>query len=332
MQGLNRRSFLGFIEGTKAPAQGWWLHVNRVAMACRFEVTLPMQEQAGVIVATEALNEIEVLEEQLSVFREASEISSINRRAATEAIRVENSLFELLTLCRDLHRATGGTFDITSGPLTRCWGFLKRQGRVPALDEIEGARFLVDSNNLLLDDQRKTVRFLRSGMEINLGSIGKGYALDRVTASMRAQVRTALLNAGASSIYALGAGDRDGWSVGLRHPRDKRKRIATLRLRDCALSTSGSEEQFFEHAGKRYGHIIDPRTGWPAEGVVSVTVVARSAAVSDALATAFYIGGRQTAETFCQSHPDVMAILLEKDGPRPIVIGKNAGCRVGTVA
>lgn len=337
MQALTRRSFLNFIEGHQTQPEAWWLHVNRMAMACRFEVTLPMWDQAGIAVANDALNQIDRLEAQLSVFRESSEVSRINRQAATEAVRVEDSLFYLLTLGKKLHRDTDGTFDITSGPLTRCWGFLKREGRVPSTDEIESALLLVSSNKLLLDDETRTIRFLRAGMEVNLGSIGKGYALDRVAASIRDRVRRALLNAGASSIYAIGAGGCDqgrdqGWSVGLRHPRDKSERLATLRLRDCALSTSGSEEQFFVHDGQRYGHIIDPRSGWPAQEVTSVSVVARSGAISDALATAFYIGGRELAERYCAAHRQIFVIMLESSSEAPVVIGSHDGCQIESVA
>lgn len=333
MQTLTRRSFLNFIEGNQRQPEGWWLHVNRTAMACRFEVTLPMGDQAGVAVATEALNQIDRLEAQLSVFRESSEVSQINRQAATEAVRVEDSLFDLLTLCKKLHQDTDGTFDITSGPLTRCWGFLKRDGRVPSGDELETARLLVGSNHLLLDDETRTIRFLRAGMEINLGSIGKGFALDLVAASIRDRIRTALLNAGASSICAIGAGGagHTGWIVGLRHPRNKNRRITQLRIRDCAMSTSGSEEQFFEYDGNRYGHIVDPRSGKPAAGVTSVTVVAQTTAVSDALATAFYVGGRDLAERYCGAHADVMAIMLESSSKSPIVIGSHRGCQIESV-
>jgi thiamine biosynthesis lipoprotein len=329
MQALTRRSFLSFIDGNRPKPTAWWLHVNRTAMACRFEVTLPLGDQAGVAIATDALDEIDRLESQLSVFRENSEISRINGQAATEAVRVEESLFDLLTLCNKLHRDTEGTFDITSGPLTRCWGFLKREGRVPSIDDIESARLSVGGEKVLLHDETRTIRFLRSGMEVNLGSIGKGYALDRVAASMRDRVANAVLNAGASSILAIGAGHRDqGWSVGLRHPRDKNQRLATLNLRDCAVSTSGSEEQFFDHEGQRYGHIINPRSGWPARDVTSVSVVARSAAVSDALATAFYIGGRELTERYCAAHHGVLAIMLESGSGTPVVIGSHGGCRI----
>ena len=328
MQTETRRSFLNFTESRRRD-EAYWLHVNRRAMACRFEVTLPTWAQQGVPVATNALNEIDGLEDQLSVFREDSEVSRINRIAANEPVTVEQSLFELLSLCRQLHGETAGAFDITSGPLTRCWGFLRRSGRVPANEEIDEARLLVGSEKMLLDRQAKTIRFARQGVEINLGSIGKGYALDRIALSLRERVGSALLNAGASSICAVGAGERsEGWRVGLRNPRRRSQRLGVLRLRDCALSTSGSEEQSFECQGRRYGHIIDPRTGWPAETVTSVSVIARSAAISDALATAFYVGGRKLAEDYCNAHPDVLAIMLERDSARPIVIGENRDCRV----
>jgi thiamine biosynthesis lipoprotein len=324
MQPLSRRSFLNFTEKKPEPT-GFWVHVNRTAMACRFEVTLPIADRAGVAVGTNALNKIDELEAQLSVFRDSSEISFINRDAASGAVVVEDSLFDLLSLCKTLYNETAGAFDVTVGPLTRCWGFLKRTGRIPAAEEIERARSLVGSYKMLLDDETRSIRFSRHGMEINLGSIGKGYALDRIAASVRDRVASALLNAGGSSIYAIG---KEGWSVGLRNPRNKTRRIGRLHLRDCALSTSGSEEQFFEHDGQRYGHIIDPRSGWPAQRMTSVSVVARSAALSDALATAFYIGGRQVAETYCAVNRDVLAILMETNADSPVIVGSNRGCRL----
>lgn len=286
-----------------------------------------MSEQAGVVVATKALNEVERLEEQLTVFRESSEVSHVNRCAAKEAVEIEQSLFDLLVLCQDLYRSTEGAFDVTSGPLTRCWGFLRREGRFPDDEEIRRAQSLVGSDKLLLNRQTRTIRFARDGVEINLGSIGKGWALDCVGTQIQNSLQTALLNAGSSSFRAIGDGGtkHGSWIVGLRDPRSKLKRLGVLKIRDCAMSTSGIEEQFFEHAGKRYGHIIDPRTGRPARSVTSVTVVAGSAAVSDALATAFYVGGRGLAERYC-SHPNVLAILLEANSATPIVIGNHPGC------
>jgi len=347
----NRRNFLNIFLSRQPVLDSHWIHVNRPAMACRFEVTLPIWEQAGVLAARDALDEVDRIEQQLTVFRESSEVSFINRNAAAGAVTVEPLLFGLLVLCQELHRETEGAFDITSGPLTRCWGFLRREGRVPGDKEMESAQSLVGSDKLLLDHESRTIRFAEVGVEINLGSIGKGYALDRVisligvgsSAGQRGchtrwgannGVQTALLNAGASSIRAIGSGGRGhgGWLVGLRHPRYKNKRMALLRIRDCAMSTSGSEEQFFEHNGKRYGHIIDPRSGWPAESVTSVTVVAQSTAISDALATAFYVGGRELAERYCAAHPEVLVIMLESNSETPVVIGSNGGCEVESIS
>ena len=316
-----RRAFLSLRQSRVASSEECWLHVNRKAMACRFEVTLPISTQCGVSIATEALDEIEEIEKHLSVFKADSAVSLLNRSAAARAVRVDRSLFELLSLCRELHDETEGAFDITSGPLTRCWGFLKREGRLPSNAEIATAKALVGGDKIELDAALGTVQFKQHGVEINLGSIGKGYALDVVSKHFKREKEPALLSAGASSFLATGS-DRD-WLVGIRHPRSQQKRLASVRLRDCALSTSGSEEQFFESEGRRFGHIIDSRTGWPAEKVTSVTVVADSAARSDALATAFFVGGRELAERYCEKHRDVLAILLEPDAQRPILIGRR---------
>lgn len=324
-----RREILKLAPRRPAVTEAYWLHVSRMAMACRFEVTLPQTAQAGVRVASAALDEVARLEQQLTVFRPDSEISYINQNAARQAVKVEPALFTLLRLCQELSRLTTGAFDITANPLSSCWGFLRRQGRLPTTDQIEQARSNVGSEKLLLDAAAQTIRFAQPGVEINLGSIGKGYALDRVAAQMRGTVRTALLSAGSSSMRALGNGERSqGWTVGIRHPRQPGQRLAVLRLRETALATSGSEEQFFEYDGQRYGHILDPRTGWPAEGVAGVTVVTPSAALADALATAFYVGGRALAEAYCAAHPGTLAVLMERDALQPVILGHNPQCEV----
>lgn len=323
-----RREFLS-LKPRPEPAEGFWLHINRTAMACKFEVTLPGSSEEGVSLANNALNEIDRLEQQLSVFRDNSEVSLLNRQAATKPIKVEQSLFDLLKLCKELHLETQGAFDVTSGPLTRCWGFLKREGRVPDQVEIERALSVVGSEKLLLDSSCRTVRFAKPGLEINLGSIGKGYALDHIASIFEMHLEPALLNAAGSSFRAIGAGtNNQGWTVGLRNPRAKTERLGVLRLRDCSMSTSGSEEQFFENAGRRYGHIINPRTGWPGDEVSSVTVVADSAARSDALATAFFVAGRELAQRYCASHADVLVIMFEKDSTAPMIIGNHSRCKL----
>ena len=300
---------------------------------CRQEFS---ERDAGVKAAQLALDEVERLEEQLSVFRETSEVSAINRQARLEddvsrkPIRLEASLFHLILQCVELYRETERCFDITSGPLSRCWGFLRRQGRLPGPDEIENALSVLGTERLILDVESQSIGFAASGTEINFGSIGKGYALDRAASFLKTNSRTALLSAGSSSMLALGSGapGSGGWAIGIRDPRDKSRRLGTVKLRNCALAMSGSEEQFFEADGKRYGHIIDPRTGYPADGVLGVTVIAQSAATADALATAFFIGGRELAERYCETHKDILAIMLENGCSRPILVGDNQNCEV----
>jgi len=166
-----------------------------------------------------------------------------------------------------------------------------------------------------LDADRRTVRFLKAGVELNLGSIGKGYALDRVAEMLdAAEIDDYLIQGGQSSVTAKGSrltgSESDGWLVGLGHPLRPGSRLGYVRLRDRALGTSGSASQFFRHNGRRYSYIVDPRTGQAAEGVLSATVLAPQAARADALATGFFVLGREKAVEFCRSHPELAAILI----------------------
>jgi FAD:protein FMN transferase len=297
-------------------SDGYLLRLSREAMACTFEVFINAgQYQHGTEAALAALDLVDQLEDQLSVYREHSEISRINRRAASGSVSVEPRLFALLLRAVELHRDTGGAFDVTSGRLSSVWGFTRRRGTIPAGDDLETARASVGSEYLELDAAQRCLRFQRPGLEINLGSIGKGYALDRCDERLAAEdVNDFLLHGGSSSVLARGTSGmlsaEPGWLVGVRNPMHPRRRVGTLRLTNRALATSGSGTQFFMHEGRRYGHILDPRTGWPAEGVLSVSVLAPTATDADALATAFYVMGPRQAHDYCQKHPDVAAVML----------------------
>ena len=230
-------------------------------MACRFEVTLPPADAGQVDAARDALNEADRIEALLTVFRDTSEASRLNRECAAAEVATVPELFDLLQRCARLHAETGGAFDITSTPLSRTWGFLRREGRLPKRGEIDTALALVGGDRLALDPQALTVRFAASGMALNFGAIGKGYAVDRMGALLRARmVRHALVSAGGSSVLAVGGHGR-GWSIDIRSARVASGRIARLHLRDGALATSGAGEQFVVVDGQRYGHVIDPRTG-----------------------------------------------------------------------
>lgn len=300
--------------------RNYLLHFSRRAMACEFEIYLDAAQYAeGAEAAVAALDRIDELEDQLSVYRDHSEISQLNQTAWREPVTVEPGLFSLLEQALEIFRATGGAYDITSGPLSKVWGFFRRAGRMPHEEEIAQALSHIGSQYVELDRAERTVRFLREGLEVNVNSIGKGYALDRAAEVLEdAGVGDFLFHGGQSSVLARGT-HRDmpeqGWSVGLRHPLRPDRRIAQFFLRDQALGTSGSGTQFFQHQGKRYGHLLDPRSGKPAEGVYSATVIASTAAQADALATAFYVLGPEAALQFCQARPD-LALLMVCPGER----------------
>jgi thiamine biosynthesis lipoprotein len=304
-------------------------------MACEFEVLLHAKgDPAGPEAAIAALDLVERLEAQLTVYRDTSEVMAINRLAAGEAVAVEPGLFDLLMRAVDFAQETDGALDITSGPLIRTWGFHRRQGQMPSDGEIAAALTLVGSRFLELDEPARTIRFLKSGMELNLGAIGKGYALDRAAGELvSAGIGDFLIHGGNSSVLARGnrqsaeCGTRNaesdhaarrapqtafplGWSVALRHPLKPDMRLAEFRLINQALGTSGSGTQFFHHQGRRYGHILDPRTGRPAEQVLSATVIAPTAEQADALSTAFYVLGLAGAQEYCIRHSEIGALLV----------------------
>jgi len=295
-------------------AEPYLVQLGRRAMACRFEAYLNAgQYPHATQTVLDALDLVDQLEAQMTVYRDSSELANINRLAAQEPVRVERRLFELFTLAAELHRQTCGAFDITSGPLTKVWGFFRRQGALPGDADLTAALAKVGCDKLKLDADADTMHFLAPGMELNLGAIGKGFALDRVAELMLAAgVNDFLWHGGQSSVLARGsrAGGEEGWLVSLGHPLRPERKLAEIRLRDRALGTSGSGTQFFRHRGKRYGHIIDPRTGQPAEGVFSATVLAPTAAEADALATACYVLGAEQALALCGGRSDLGLLML----------------------
>jgi thiamine biosynthesis lipoprotein len=320
---INRRALFGRLL-PQAAEDGHWVKVRRTAMACRFEVTLPSEEARHVEAARAALDEVDAIEDALTWFRDTSEVSRVNSGAASAPIAVGPSLFALLSLCRELHAATQGAFDPASTALSRCWGFLERHPRLPSSQEIEAARARSGMDKVTADGLGRTVRFTVPGVELNFGAVGKGWALDRVAATLRVRgVFRALLTAGSSS--HRGWGD-EVWKLALRPGGED---LGLLRLRDAALGTSATGEQHFEAGGRRYGHVLDPRTGWPAEGVRSASVVASEAAVADALSTAFLVGGPALAGPFCSARPGTMTLLVLDAEPHEIrVFGRRDGVTV----
>jgi len=250
----------------------------------------------------------------MTIYRADSEVLRINRLAAAGPVVTEPRLFSIFQLAARLCRETRGAFDVTSSPLSEAWGFSRRQSRLPSDEEIAAALERVGMDDVLLEEEHHSVAFRRPGLSLHLNSIGKGYALDRMAESLDAAgVGDYLLHGGRSSVLARGtspSGSRPGWTIGIPHPLRPGERIGEVDLVDRALGTSGSGTQFFEHAGRRFGHVLDPRTGWPAEGVYAATVVAPSAAEADGLSTAFYVMGADAAAEYCAAHPGIGAIVV----------------------
>jgi thiamine biosynthesis lipoprotein len=305
----------GRFASAASDSQTYLLRIGRRAMACEFEVLLNAgQYSDGAETAVAALDLVEQLEDQMTVFRSHSEVSRLNRLAVEQEVEVEPRLYELLAFAKELHRRTDGAYDITSGPLSKVWGFFRRAGAMPQAEDLAAAIARIGSQNLELNESRRTVRFMKPEMEINLGSIGKGYALDRCAELLESRgVADFVVHGGQSSVLARGGRGHsggEGWSIGLRNPLRPAEQLGEIRLRNRALGTSGSGTQFFYHRGRRHGHILDPRNGRPAEGMLSTTVLAPSGAEADALSTAFFVMGMDASLAYCESHASLGAILI----------------------
>jgi thiamine biosynthesis lipoprotein len=310
------------------------MRVAREAMGTEFEILLcGRDEQSLVDAADEALDEVEELDRQMSLYNERSELCSINRRAGAGPVPVEPRLFGVLQLADRATTASEGAFDVTVAPLVKCWGFFRGQGKLPPEDSIAAALTSVGMRHVELRGEDRTVRFRRPGVQLDLGGIAKGYALDRAAEVLRERgITRGLIHGGKSSVYALGAPpDQPAWAVGIRHPKDPSRRIAVVDLRDRALSTSGNYEKFFEADGTVYSHIIDPRTGHPATGMLSASALGPTAAESDALSTAFFLMGEAKTREYCAAHPEMQAVLVPEPKPgeslRPVRVGMEPSPR-----
>jgi thiamine biosynthesis lipoprotein len=288
-------------------------------MAATFEIILDVDrpEQDLRVISDNAFELVNHLEGQLSAYVPTSDVCWINDTAAERPARIEPNLFELLKTCRRLYDKTGGAFDITVGPLIKAWGFFRREGRMPEPAELDEARARVGMEFVRLDDEEHSVRFEKPGIEINLGAVGKGYVVDRVIEALRRWgVHCALVHSAQSSIGVIGKPPvGEGWRLGVTDPRSPEKALGSVVLTDSTMSISGNWEQLFKLEGKTYSHIIDPKTGQPSQGILSTTVIGPSAAVSDALATAFFVMGVEKARQYCEEKRDVGAVVLAGDAP-----------------
>jgi thiamine biosynthesis lipoprotein len=285
------------------------------AMGATYTIALYGADRVAMEEAVDgALAEAQRLDRLLSNYKPDSEWSVVNRSAAGQPMKVSPELFRLLSACAGYSRESEGAFDITVGPLMKIWGFYKSYGHLAPKSEVRAALTKIGYRHIHLDDTAQTVWFDHAGVEMDPGGIGKGYAVDRMVDVLKEKgFQRALVAGSNSSIYGLGAPPEEpqGWEVSIRDPKSPRRSAARVYLKDMSLSTSGSYEKFFEADGRTYSHIMDPRTGYPAQGTVSVSVIAPRTIDSEAWAKPYFINGRQ----WTAAHkPKDFRVFLCEDG------------------
>jgi len=278
------------------------------AMATTFEVVV-VYEDAGYArqAAAAAFDEVDRLEGELSRFIENSDISRINNLPANQPLRLGLDAFECLQLSCRIYAETNGAFDITIGSLLGLWRNEDGTPRTPSQEELNPARQHTGTGLLQLDEDEHTVQLLASQVQVDLGGIGKGYAVDRVAELLREwSIDIALISGGYSSVLALDApAGTKGWPLTISNPDNRKQILARPCLQGRALSGSGLQK------GQ---HIIDPRTAQPVKCKVAAWASAPDAATADALSTAFMVMNPDEVKKYCSNHPDTLAMIVLEDG------------------
>jgi thiamine biosynthesis lipoprotein len=285
-------------------------------MGTEFVVYLYAQDEAEAgREANEVFEEIDRIEQELSNYRESSELSRINRKAALTTVTTDPETFRFLQSSQHWSAASNGAFDISVGPLMKAWGFFDHQGSVPSAEELEQIRPMVGYRNIVLNSKLHSVHFLVQGVELDPGGIGKGFAVDAAVAILRAHhISAALISAGSSTIYALGSPPgQKGWKVVVPDGSPANSPISTVLLRDTSLSSANCSEKNFTVAGHLYCHIMDPRTLRPVEGRVHVSIIDPSATTSDALSNVLFVDTPDESVKFLKRFaPRARALIVSK--------------------
>lgn len=270
--------------------------------------------QACKIAFYRAFKEMERIEHAMSANRPLSEISRVNREAGAGPVKVSRETFALLKRAVLFAQKTSGNFDVSIGPITELWGFnSERAVTVPPEDSIKALLWLVDYRKLKMNARDTTVAFAAPGMRLDLGGIAAGYAVDRAVALLKAQgLQNFLINA-SGDIYAHGLkANQEKWRVGVQHPRNTQALLAKVALTNGAIATSGDYERCVLVAGKRYHHLFDPRTGFPAERCMSVTVIAPTAEEADMWSTYIFLIGY--AELQQKQRGAIKVLVMDSNG------------------
>jgi len=261
-----------------------------------------------------AFDEIKRIEDVYSLYKDSSEISRINRLKKNERLQISDGVFNLIHKTLDYSERTGGAFDITVKPLVEVWNAARKADKMPEEREIKRVLGRVGYKNVVLDGIVRAIHFKKDGMGIDLGAAAKGYATDRAVSILEENgIDSALVNSG-GDMYCLGKRTaHELWKVGVQHPRDKNRLFLEIRLKDRAIDTSGDYERYFFLEGKRYSHIIDPRTGYPiGDEVVSASVIAADSTTSDILATAMCVLGEKGLDII-KNYGGIDAVLVTEE-------------------
>ena len=289
------------------------IEASRMSMASLYSIVAYVERPDEARLTLErALDEIDRIDRLMSHYRDDSPLSRINREAGRGAVPVDRELFDFISLAVKYGADSDGAFDVTVGPLMKAWGFFRGEGRFPTDADLARARSATGLKHVTLNASDRTIRFDRDGVEIDLGGIAKGYAVDRAVEILRREgVPAALVSAGGSTVYALATPpDRPHWAVAIQDPLDSRVLAFEVPLQNRALSISGVSEKFFELDGVRYSHVMDPRTGRPVQGVLSVIVTAPTGTAGDAIDNVLFVEGVERSRAFLRRHPGVEATFL----------------------
>jgi len=309
--------FLLFAFSSCAPKDNAYKS-TRVIMGTYVTITAERGELPEIVVraaVADAFKEVERVDRLMSTYKPESELSEVNREAGIRPVKVDPEVLAAAGYALDVARMTDGAFDATVGPLVRLWGIGGDSPKVPTPAEIERARALVDYRQVELDRAAGTVFIRKKGMSLDLGGIAKGYASDLAVDMLKKRGIKGGIVAVAGDLKLFGSrADGSPWKIGIQHPRNKDAIMAKVELTDGATSTSGDYERFFIRDGVRYCHILDPKTGYPAHGLISVTVIAKESYLADSLATGLFVLGQKKAGAFAEGHPEVEVLLVDAGG------------------
>ena len=295
---------------------------SRLLMGTQVDVLVRAENRAHGDIAVEAcFKTMESLQTKFNVYDPKSEISVVNASAGTSWAVLDEDLFVVFAKALEISEDSDGAFDVTVRPLINLWSKARKAKSVPKEGEIRAALKLVGYKKLNFDRKKKRIRYEKPGMAVDLGGIAKGYVLAAGIDTLRKEgIKEALLNGGGDILTLGGKGDGP-WKIGIQDPRNKGGVLGKLDVRDKAVMTSGDYERFYMYEGVRYHHILDPDTGYPARGLMSVTVVGEDGASADALATAVFVLGLEKGLRLIESRPGIEGAIIDEKGGRHVTSG-----------